>query len=120
LRRNGTLKPFSVASEEGYAVRLLLLQLPALIGVLVGAVATYVTTAAQERGRPAGALGPGPSRVAAREQVAVPAQHSVRAHQQPQPTQHVSREPVQQRREETPDRSSETAVSACPVAAAAP
>ncbi|MFC0100992.1 hypothetical protein ACFFKH_26185 [Micromonospora marina] len=32
-------------------MRLLLLQLPALVGVLVGAVATYLTTAAQERSR---------------------------------------------------------------------
>ncbi|WP_346535582.1 hypothetical protein [Micromonospora sp. DPT] len=32
-------------------MRLLLLQLPALVGVLVGAVATYMTTAAQERSR---------------------------------------------------------------------
>lgn len=35
------------------------------------------------------ALGPGPGRVAACEQVAVPAQDSVRAHQQTQPTQHI-------------------------------
>jgi hypothetical protein len=40
--------------------------------------------------------------VAACEQVAVPAQDSVRAHQQPQPTSHVWREPVQQRRQEHP------------------
>jgi hypothetical protein len=52
--------------------------------------------------RPTRALGPGPGRVATREQVAVPAQDSVRTHQQTQPTQHVQRELVQQRRQERP------------------
>jgi hypothetical protein len=40
--------------------------------------------------------------VAACEQVAVPAKHRVGAHQQPQPIQHVAREPVQQGRQERP------------------
>ena len=40
--------------------------------------------------------------MAAGDQVAVPAQHRVRAHQQPQPAQHVARQPVQQRGQERP------------------
>jgi hypothetical protein len=32
----------------------------------------------------------------------VPAQHRIRAHDQPQPSQHVRRQPVQERREEGP------------------
>ena len=46
--------------------------------------------------RPARALGAGPGRMAACQQVAVPAQHRVRLHQQPEPAQNVAREPVQQ------------------------
>ena len=51
--------------------------------------------------RPARALGPGPG-VAACEQVAVPAQDSVRTHQQTQPMQHIPGELVQQRRQKRP------------------
>ncbi|MET9079122.1 hypothetical protein ABZX95_45040, partial [Streptomyces sp. NPDC004232] len=40
--------------------------------------------------------------MAAPDQVMVPSQHRVRPHQQPQPTQHIPREPVQQRRQERP------------------
>jgi hypothetical protein len=40
--------------------------------------------------------------MAARDQVAVPPQHGVRTHQQPQPAQHLQREPVQQRRQKRP------------------
>lgn len=52
--------------------------------------------------RPARALRAGASGVAAREKVAVPAQHGVRSDQQPQPAQHVHRQPVQQRCQERP------------------
>ncbi|MEV1073878.1 hypothetical protein [Micromonospora parva] len=40
-----------MVSEIGFGMRSLLLQLPALIGVLIGALATYIATATQERGR---------------------------------------------------------------------
>jgi hypothetical protein len=40
--------------------------------------------------------------VAAREQVAVPAEHRVRPDQQPEPAEHVAREPVQQGGQERP------------------
>ena len=52
--------------------------------------------------RPARALGAGPSRVAARQQVPVPAQHRLRPDQQPEPAKHVPREPVQQGGQERP------------------
>ena len=52
--------------------------------------------------RPTRTLGPGTGRVAARDQVTVPTQHSVGAHQQPCPAQHTAREPVQQRGQEHP------------------
>jgi len=47
-------------------------------------------------------LGSGDGRVTAGEQVAVPAQDRVGAHQQPHSAQHVARQPVQQRRQERP------------------
>ena len=52
--------------------------------------------------RPAGAPGPGSGRVAARQQVPVPAQHRVRPDQQPEPAEHVAWEPVQQGGQERP------------------
>jgi hypothetical protein len=51
---------------------------------------------------PARAFRPGQVRVAAGEEVAVPAQHRVRAHQKPHAAQHVARQPVQQRSQERP------------------
>ena len=45
---------------------------------------------------------PGPGRMAASQQVAVPAQHRVRPHQQPEPAEHVAWEPVQQGGQERP------------------
>ena len=50
--------------------------------------------------RPSRALRPGSGSVAARDQIAVPAQHRIRTHQQPHPAQHLRRQPVQQRRQE--------------------
>jgi hypothetical protein len=40
-------------------------------------------------------------------QVAVPAQHRVRPHQEPHPAHYTARQPVQQRREQCPVRSGE-------------
>lgn len=40
-----------MSSEIGSGMRLFLLQLPALIGVLIGVLATYITTTVQERSR---------------------------------------------------------------------
>jgi hypothetical protein len=40
--------------------------------------------------------------VPAGEQVAMPAKHRIRTHQQPHSTQHVARQLVQQRRQERP------------------
>ena len=53
------------------------------------------------RGRP-GRLGRESGRVAARQQVPVPAQHRVRPDQQPEPAEHVAWEPVQQGGQEGP------------------
>jgi len=56
------------------------------------------------RGRP-GRLGPGSGRVMAGQEIALPAQHRVRPHQQPEPAEHVAWEPVQQGgQERTVDR----------------
>ena len=52
--------------------------------------------------RPARAPGAGSGRVAACQQVAVPAQHRVWPDQQPEPAEHVAREPVQQGGQERP------------------
>ena len=52
--------------------------------------------------RPARATGAGPGRVAARQQVPVPAQHCVGPDQQPEPSEHAAREPVQQGGQERP------------------
>jgi uncharacterized protein YkwD len=51
---------------------------------------------------PARAFRPGDGRVTAGEQVAMPAQHSVGAYQQPHSAQHVARQPVQQGRQQHP------------------
>ena len=45
---------------------------------------------------PTRAIGMGPGRVAARQQVPVPAQYRLRTYQQPEPAKHVPWEPVQQ------------------------
>ena len=52
--------------------------------------------------RPARAPGAGPGRVAARQQVPVPAQHRLWPDQQPEPAEHVPWEPVQQGGQERP------------------
>ena len=52
--------------------------------------------------RPARAAGPGPGRVAARQQVPVPAQYRLGPYQQPEPAEHVPGEPVQQCGQERP------------------
>jgi hypothetical protein len=52
--------------------------------------------------RPTRAPGAGPGRVAARQEIPVPAQHRVRPDQQPEPAKHVPREPVQQGGQERP------------------
>jgi hypothetical protein len=52
--------------------------------------------------RPARAPGPGPLGVPACDQIAVPAEHGIRAHHQVQSLKHVPREPVQQRRQQRP------------------
>jgi hypothetical protein len=48
------------------------------------------------------APGPGPGRVAARQEIPVPAQHRVGPHQQPEPAKNVAWEPVQQGGQERP------------------
>ena len=53
------------------------------------------------RGRP-GRLGRGSGRVAARQQVPVPAQYRLGPHQQLEPSEHIPREPVQQCGQERP------------------
>lgn len=55
-----------------------------------------------QRGRPAGTPGAGDASVMAGDEVAVPAQHGLRAHQQPNPAQHGAGESVQQRGEQRP------------------
>src|SRR5271165_4899726 len=52
--------------------------------------------------RPTGVPGPGPAGVSARDHIAVPAEHGIWAHHQVQSVEHVSREPVQQRRQQRP------------------
>jgi len=52
-------------------------------------------------GRP-GPLRPGPGSVPSSDQVTVPAQHRVRAYQQPQPMQRLRPQAVQQRRQDRP------------------
>jgi len=52
--------------------------------------------------RPARAPGPGLLGVPACDQIAVPAEHSIRAHHQVQSLEHVPGEPVQQRRQQRP------------------
>jgi len=52
--------------------------------------------------RPARAPGAGPGSVPPRQQVPVPSQHRVRPDQQPEPAEHVAREPVQQGGKEHP------------------
>jgi hypothetical protein len=47
------------------------------------------------RPRPSRTFGPAGGGVPTRDEVAVPAQYRVRAHQQPHPAQHVQRQPVQ-------------------------
>jgi hypothetical protein len=57
--------------------------------------------------RPTRPLGPGPGSVPCSDQVTVPAQHRVRAYQQPHPTQRLRLQPVQQRRQQGPIRQRE-------------
>ena len=57
--------------------------------------------------RPTRPLGPGPGRVPLPDQVTMPAQHSVRADQQPHPAQGLRPQPMQQRRRQSPVRRSE-------------
>ena len=52
--------------------------------------------------RPARAPGPGPLGVPARDHIAVPAEHGIRAHHQVQSLEHIPGEPVQQRRQQRP------------------
>jgi hypothetical protein len=52
--------------------------------------------------RPAWALGAGPGRMTARQQVPMPAQHRLRPHQQPEPAKNVPWEPVQRGSQERP------------------
>ena len=52
--------------------------------------------------RPTRSAGAGPGRVAARQEIAVPAQHRVRLDQQPEPAEHVPGEPMQQGGQERP------------------
>jgi hypothetical protein len=66
--------------------------------------------------RPARSPGPGPPGVPARDQIAVPAEHGIRAHRQVQVPGHVPREPVQQRRQQCPVSRGEP----CPVRAELP
>lgn len=54
------------------------------------------------RRRTAGLLGPGDARVPPGEEVAVPAQHGVRADKQPDPLQHLAGQPVQQGGQQRP------------------
>ena len=56
---------------------------------------------------PARPLGSAPGSVPLPEQVAVPAQHCVRAHQQPHPAKRLWPQPVQQRRQQSPVRRGE-------------
>ena len=59
------------------------------------------------RARPADTLRPRDPGVTGGDQVAVPAQHRLRTHQQPHPVQHVAGESVQQGRQEGPVGGSE-------------
>lgn len=68
-------------------------------GILLGEPQDQGADGAQDP-RPSRALRPGPGRMAACDQIAVPAQHRVRTHQQPHPAQHLDRHPMQQRRQE--------------------
>ena len=51
---------------------------------------------------PPRAPGAGSGRVMAGQEIALPAQHRVRPHQQPEPAEHVAWEPVQQGGQERP------------------
>ncbi len=68
-------------------------------GVLLG-LAQYQGPGGAHDSRSSWALRRAGGCVVACDQVAVPAQHRVRTYQQPQPTQHLQRQPVQQRRQE--------------------
>jgi hypothetical protein len=71
-------------------------------------------------GRSARMPGPGPAGVPARDHIAVPAEHGIRAHHQVQSLEHVPREPVQQRRQQRPISRGEPATCPDRVAAAGP
>jgi hypothetical protein len=66
-----------------------------LAGVAVAGQARYQGAGGVYGAWPASAIGPGLGGVAARDQVAVPAQHRVRPHEQPHPMQHLRWQLVQ-------------------------
>ncbi|MFF3151216.1 hypothetical protein ACFVRU_58410, partial [Streptomyces sp. NPDC057927] len=68
---------------------------------------TVESTEGAHGARPARVLRPVRQRVPTSDQVAVPTQHRVRAHQQPPPPHNVQGQPVQQRRWERPVARSE-------------
>jgi hypothetical protein len=69
--------------------------------------AQYQDADGTHRRWPARPLGSGPGRVPLPDQVAVPAQHRIRAYQQPHPAQRLRSQPVQQRRQQDPIRRGE-------------
>ena len=85
------------AEDEEFAV-----DAPVAPGRVLPCQAQHQQADGADGARSARAPGAGSGRVAARQEVPVPAQHRVRPHQQPEPAEHVAWEPVQQGGQERP------------------
>ena len=75
---------------------------PVAPGRVLSCKAQYQLADGADGARSARAPGAGSGRVMAGQEIALPAQHRVRPHQQPEPAEHVAWEPVQQGGQERP------------------